>query len=193
MFSRFNLYAPSVAPALGGWVHAADGGRHLVPMPSFLSGYETEGLTCAFTLRHSSRPCVSTREGIADCFRNETLRTIMSRLRVPRQEREDNIEQLLIRQPCSIPTRRKTVNRMLSHNICDSRNVSMAKARGETSLLLVAHFIKPVSIKRICTEWQSQNNQKKNNTQNYTYLLSRSISLSSTQSLPAATFSQRSR
>lgn len=30
-------YTPSVAPALGGWVHAANGGRHLVPMPRFLS------------------------------------------------------------------------------------------------------------------------------------------------------------
>lgn len=43
-------YTPSVAPALGGWVHAANGGRHLVPMPPFLSGQETGGLTCAFAL-----------------------------------------------------------------------------------------------------------------------------------------------
>lgn len=43
-------YTPSVAPALGGWVHAANGGRHLVPMPPFSSGYETGGLTCAFAL-----------------------------------------------------------------------------------------------------------------------------------------------
>ena len=28
---------PSVAPALGGWVHATNGGRDLVPMPPFLS------------------------------------------------------------------------------------------------------------------------------------------------------------
>ena len=28
-------YTPSVAPALGGWVHAANGGRDLVPMPPF--------------------------------------------------------------------------------------------------------------------------------------------------------------
>ncbi len=28
-------YTPSVAPALGGWVRAANGGRHLVPMPDF--------------------------------------------------------------------------------------------------------------------------------------------------------------
>lgn len=43
-------YTPSVAPALGGWVHAANGGRHLVPMPPFLSGCLTGGLTCAFAL-----------------------------------------------------------------------------------------------------------------------------------------------
>lgn len=43
-------YTPSVAPALGGWVHATNGGRHLVPVPPFPSGYETGGLTSAFTL-----------------------------------------------------------------------------------------------------------------------------------------------
>lgn len=43
-------YTPSVAPALGGWVHGANGGRHLVPMPPFPSGQETGGLTCAFAL-----------------------------------------------------------------------------------------------------------------------------------------------
>lgn len=43
-------YTPSVAPALGGWVHAANGGRHLVPMPPFLGGSGTGGWTCAFAL-----------------------------------------------------------------------------------------------------------------------------------------------
>lgn len=48
-------YTPSVAPALGGWVHAANGGRHLVPMPPFPSGYETVWLSYAFALCHQAK------------------------------------------------------------------------------------------------------------------------------------------
>lgn len=43
-------YTPSVAPALGGWMHAANGGRHLVPMPPFRGGQEIVVLTSAFAL-----------------------------------------------------------------------------------------------------------------------------------------------
>lgn len=46
----YTPYTPSVAPALGGWVHAHNGGRHLVPMPPFLGGQETVGWTFAFAL-----------------------------------------------------------------------------------------------------------------------------------------------
>lgn len=46
----YTPYTPSVAPALGGWVHAANGGRHLVPMPPFLRMGGTGGCTCAFAL-----------------------------------------------------------------------------------------------------------------------------------------------
>lgn len=34
----YTPYTPSVAPALGGWVHAADDGRHSEPMPRIGEG-----------------------------------------------------------------------------------------------------------------------------------------------------------
>jgi hypothetical protein len=43
-------YTPSVAPALGGWVHAANGGRDLVPMPPFLCRGGAAGRGYAFAL-----------------------------------------------------------------------------------------------------------------------------------------------
>ncbi len=47
-------YTPSVAPALGGWVHAANGGRHLVPMPRFLSVGRVAVRGYSFALRKAS-------------------------------------------------------------------------------------------------------------------------------------------
>lgn len=42
-------YTPSVAPALGGWVHAENGGRDLVPMPGSCGNPVTDGQSVVST------------------------------------------------------------------------------------------------------------------------------------------------